>query len=123
MKKILVTLILLIMTAVSVAEVAKPYMLKLDYVAPTEREDNTELTQEEIAGYKVWHVDCDNPVYEVNEPDEPLINNVSSYWFASDKPEQCLIFATVDTDGLVSRPSNLFVARDFRAPKAATCTP
>lgn len=121
MKKTLLTLVLLTATASNAAEVAKPYMLKLDYAAPTERENGEKITQDEISGYMVWHIDCDNPEY--NEPTVPLLKNVQSYWFASDKPEQCLSFVTVDTDGQLSVHSEIFIARDFRAPEAATCTP
>ena len=111
---------------------AAEFMLKLDYVAPTERENCIEkndagdcikyqpLAPEEIAGYRVWHVNCINPVY--NDPDVPLLKNIRSYWFMSDKPEQCLSFVTVDTDGRLSVHSEMFIARDFRAPQAATCT-
>jgi len=101
---------------------ANAFMLKIDYVAPVEREDETAMTQEEIAGYNVYYVECVKD-YVKGEPVETLLTNVRSYWFVSTKPVQCLIFNTVDTDGRVSDDSEILIARDFRAPKEATCTP
>lgn len=105
--------------AIKDAHSAEPYMLKIDYVAPTERESGQVLPPEEIAGYTVWHVDCKNPVK--NTPKHDLLVNVRSYWFQSSTPTQCLIFVTNDTDGRLSVDSEVFVARDFRAPKPTTC--
>ncbi len=120
---------------------AEQYMLKIDFVAPTEREQCVEksadkskclkwqpLAFEEITGYTLWVVDCDNPV-----PAEPTVEMLPpkqhSYWFASAKPKECVIMtahALVDKEGTETSESlysDVFTAIDFRAPKATTCTP
>ncbi len=135
-------LICLLLTSLNVIAdntTTKPYMLKIDYIAPTERENCIEkykneclayqkLTRDEIAGYTLWVVDCDNP-----EPADPLVDMLPakqhSYWFASDKPTACIIMtawayvAKGSKETHESKYSEVFIARDFRAPKAATCTP
>jgi len=114
-------LLLLLLPSIVSAETF-PFILKKNYSAPAFRADNvTPITQEEIAGYKVWHVPCVIPPVITGEADT-FINNVNSYWFISDISEQCLVFVTVDTDGRESVYSPVFRAIDFRAPKAASCT-
>ena len=101
-----------------------PYMLKVDYAAPAFRENEVAISQDEIWGYEVWRIPCDVNfdllTLPVLLPDD-FITNVKSYWFGSNVSEQCLVFKTVDIDSRKSVYSEIFIARDFRAPLAATC--
>ena len=115
-------LVLLLSLSVSVYAATLPYMLMLDYAAPTERENGVAITQDEIAGYKIWYVPCEPLITALPELSDDYVTNVRSYWFGSLNPEQCLVFVTVDTDGRESVYSEVFRAIDFRAPQAATCT-
>lgn len=110
MKKILAVILLLASFGALAGQV------KVDWIAPTEREDNTPLTQAEIGGYRVFDTNGDVLLIDTNT------NLVTS--IVVDLPNgntYTLGVKTYDTEGRVSKYSTFVsVALDHAAPKSPT---
>lgn len=97
------------------------YIVGRDWLIPVEREDGTTLPLVEIDHHVMYRVSCADGVHT---GDIIYLNIYSaltiSYW-TSNTAVDCFVMTTTDTDGRVSKYSEVFQATEWNSPNPPAC--
>ena len=119
------TKVLLILAGMlfSTEALAAHYIVGKQWVIPVEREDGTLLPLAQISHHTMYRVSCadHNVRGEIIQAD--IYNALTMSFWISTTPIDCFVMTTHDTDGRVSKFSEVFYAVEYDAPQPVGCGP